>query len=128
MQSPTSPPNRPRVESNRNLGTELALSLLTCLALVGGVLAAASTVQILPGPSVVVVPAALVVALATVVVASRCAIAVGRTALGVIERLARRVSSESEPLEPRSNRERTERPDRGRLERWASARLDGSDR
>ena len=128
MQPPTSPPHRPRVDSNRSLGAELALSLLTCLALVGGVVAAASTIHVLPGPSLVVVPAALVVALATAVAVPFGAISVGRAIVSALERLVQRDSSGAEPLETKPDRHRSEPPDRSHLERRAPGRLDGSDR
>lgn len=110
----TPPPSPPGSKNERSLAAEAAVSLLTTVSLVAGILGAATVANALPWPSPVLVPVALLVgfglALAIPLAASRG----GRLLLARLEQPTRGAPRDDDPPE-RLERRRFDGLDHGRL-------------
>ena len=128
MQPPTHPPNHHQAGPNRSLGAELAVSVLTCLGLLGGTFAAFGVAQIAPGPSLVVGALVLVVGLVTAI-AIPCGVSrMGRLLVGLLERPPRNAPRADEPATDSPNPDRPERLDRSQFDGLDHGQFGGPER
>ena len=116
----TPPPSPPGSKNERSLATEAAVSLLTTVSLVAGILGAATVANALPWPSPVLVPVALLVGFGLALAIPLATSRVGRLLLARLEQPTRDV--------PRADDDPPERLDRRRFDGLDHGHLGGPDR